>query len=67
MDLGIIKLSKGSQKKDRYMRSLTYEIKKKKQIQMNFFTKQKWTHRYRKQTIVTRGKKVGRNKLGIWD
>ena len=30
MDLGIIKLSKGSQKKDRYMRSLTYEIKKKK-------------------------------------
>ena len=62
MDLGIIKLSKPE--KDRYMR-LIYEIKK--QIQMNFFTKQKWTHRHRKQTMVTKGEKVGRNKLGIWD
>ena len=34
---------------------------------MNFFTKQKWTHRHRKQTMVTKGEKVGRNKLGIWD
>ena len=30
-------------------------------IQMNLFTKRKLTHRHRKQTMVTRGKKGERN------
>ena len=36
-------------------------------IQMNLFTKQKQTHRHRKQTYsYQRGKAGMRNKLGIW-
>ena len=39
-----------------------------KKIQMNLFTKQKQTYRYRKQTYgYQRGKVVGREKLGVWD
>ena len=34
---------------------------------MNLLTKQKQTHRLRKQTMVTRGKGVGEDKLGGWD
>ena len=37
-------------------------------IQMNLFTKQKQTHRHRKQTYgYERGKGQGRDILGIWD
>ena len=36
--------------------------------QMNLFTKQKQTHRHRKQTYsYQRGKIWGRDKLGVWD
>ena len=35
---------------------------------MNLFTKQKYTHRHRKQTYgYQRGKGVERDKLGVWD
>ena len=36
-------------------------------IQMNLFTKQKQTHRHRKQTYgYQRGKRAGEDKLGVW-
>ena len=34
---------------------------------MNLFTKQKQTHRHRKQTMVTKGERAGEDKFGIWD
>ena len=34
---------------------------------MNLFTKQKQTHRHRKQTMVTKGERRGRDKLGVWE
>ena len=35
---------------------------------MNVYAKQKQTHRYRKQTLVTKGEReVGRDKLGVWN
>ena len=34
---------------------------------MNLFTKQKQTHRHRKQTYGYQRGKVGGNKLGVWD
>ena len=40
----------------------------KKMMQVNLFTKQKQTHRHRRQTYgYQRGKGVGRNKLEIWE
>ena len=33
---------------------------------MNLFTKQKQTHRHRKQTYGYQRGKVGRDKLGVW-
>ena len=37
-------------------------------VQVNIFTKQKQTHRLRKQIYgYQRGKEVGRDKLGVWD
>ena len=69
MDLEIIILSEVSQtEKDRYhMISLICGILKK-MIQMNLFTKQKQTHRLRKQTYDYQRRKVGkRDKLGVWD
>ena len=36
----------------------------KKTVQMNLFTKQKWTHRCRKQTYGYQGERRGREKLG---
>ena len=53
--------------KDKYcMISLIYECKK--MIQMNLFTKQKQTHRHRKQTYgYQSGEGLGGDKLGIWD
>ena len=35
--------------------------------QMNLYTKQKQTHRLRKQTSGNQRGKVGRDKLGVWD
>ena len=68
MDLEIIILSEVSQaEKDKYhMISLIYGIlKKKKKIQLNLFTKQKQTHRHRKQTYGYQRGKEGRDKLGV--
>ena len=43
-------------------------VESKKEIQMNLFTKQKQTHRHRKKTYCyQRGKKEGRDRLGVWD
>ena len=54
------KLSKSD--KDKYhMLSLICGIKK--MIQVNLFTKQKQTHRHRKQTY---GYQRGKNTLGVW-
>ena len=36
-------------------------------IQMNLFTKQKQTHRHRKQTYGYQSGKGERDKLGAWD
>ena len=52
-------------------RKISYDItyvESEKIIQMNLFTKQKQTHRLRKQTYgYQRGKLGGRNKLAVWD
>ena len=55
MNLEIIMLTEISQpeKYKYHMISLTCEIKK--MIQMNLFTKQKQTHRYKKQTYTYKG------------
>ena len=46
---------------------VTYTWTRKKIIQMNLFTKQKQTHRLRKQTYGYQSRKVReRDKLGIW-
>ena len=65
MDLEIIMLSEVSQKeKEKYHISLICGILN--MIQMNLFTKQKQTHRRRKQTMVTKGeRRWGRDKLGV--
>ena len=39
----------------------------KKKIQMNLLTKQKETHRHRKQTYGYQKGKGERYKLGVWD
>ena len=63
IDLEIVTLSEVSQtKKDKYMILLICGIQK--MIQMNLFTKQKPTHRLRKQTY---GYHRGMDKLGGWD
>ena len=41
------------------------DYKNIKMIQMNLFTKQKWTHRLSKQTYGY--KRQGREKLGVWN
>ena len=59
MDLEIIILSGVSQTKTNIIRFHLY-VESKKMIQMNFFTKQKQTHRLQKQTYsYQRGKMVG--------
>ena len=56
IDKKAIILSEGSQtEKDKYMISLICGIWK--MIQMNLFTKQKQTHRLRKQTYGTKGER----------
>ena len=66
MDLEIVKLSEVSQtEKDKSMISLTCGIFKKKMVQINLFTKQKQSHRRRKQIYSYQGQKeLGREKLG---
>ena len=69
LKLDIIILNEVSQKeKVRYhMISLICEILKKR-ILMNLFTKQKQTHRHRKQIYGYKGEKGrGKDKLGVWD
>ena len=64
IQLEIIILSEVSQRKTNI--SLICGIEK--MIQMNLFTKQKQTHRIRKQIYgYQRGKVGGRDKLGVWD
>ena len=46
---------------------ISYMWNLKKMMQVNLFTKQKQTHRYRKQTYGYQGVKWGRDKLGDWD
>ena len=69
MDLEIIILSEVSQtEKDKSDMILLICRISKKMIQMNLFTKQKQTHRLRKQTYGYQSEKgVGRDKLGVWD
>ena len=70
MDLELIIISEVSQKENKYyMISLLCEILK---ILQNFtnlknFTKQKQTHRHRKQIYGYQRGKVVRYKLGTWD
>ena len=66
IDLEIIILSEVSQTNTNIIYHLYVESKKV--IQMNLFTKQKQTHRLRKQTYdYQRGKVGGRDKLAVWD
>ena len=70
MDLETIILNEVNQtEKDKYRISPICGIKK--MIRRNLFTKQKQTHRHRKQTYGSqRGKGggvEGRDKLGVWD
>ena len=55
--------------KDKYhMIFVHLYVESKKMIQTNSFTKQKQTHKLRKQTYsYQRGKVVRRDKLGVWD
>ena len=67
MDLEIIILSEVSQRKTNTLRYHLYVGSKKVMLQPNLFTKQKWTHRYRKETYVYQKGKVGWDILAIWD
>ena len=42
-------------------------VEAKKMIQINLFTKEKQTHRHRKQTYGYQRGSRGRDKLGVWD
>ena len=67
MDLEIVILGEVSQtEKEKYhMISIMWNLKK--MIQMKLFTKQKQTHRHRKQTYGYQRGKRGRDKMGVWD
>ena len=68
MDLEIIILSIVYSKLDRERQTYHSYVESKKMIQMNLFTKEKQTHRLRKQTYGYQMGKVGReDKLGVWD
>ena len=56
-------------KSDRNTHIIWYHlyVESKKMIQMNLFTKQKETHRLRKQHGYQRGNVERRDKLGVWD
>ena len=58
VDVEVTILSEVSQKeKDKYCRISLIRWNLKKKIQMNLFTKQKQTHRHRKQIMVTEGER----------
>lgn len=64
MDAEIIILSKSKTN----MRSPIYGIKKKKEMQMNLFTKHRQSHKSQKQIYGYQRENVGRrDKLRIWD
>ena len=66
IDLEIIILSEVNQTKTNIWYHLYMESKN--MIQMNLFTKQKLTHKHKKQTYgFWRGKGREKAKLGIWD
>ena len=65
MDLKIIIFSEVSQRKTNII-CYHLHVESKKMIQMNLFTKQKQTHRPRKQTSGYQRGKGGR-KSGVWD
>ena len=66
MQLTIIILSEVNQTKTNIIWYHLY-VESKKMVQMNLFTKQKLSHRCRKQTYGYQGEKVGRDKLGDRD
>ena len=66
MDLEIIILTEISQTKTNIIWYHLY-VESKKMIQMNLFTKQKYTHRHRKQTHGYQRGGRERDKLGVWD
>ena len=69
MDMEINILSEECKtEKDKYHVILLICGIKKKLMKMNLLTKQKQTHRHRKQIYgCQRRKRVGRDKLGVWD
>ena len=69
MDLEIAVLSEVSQTERQISYDITYMRNlKKTRVQMNLFTKQKYSHRCRKQTYDYQGiRGGGRDKLGDWD
>ena len=66
MDLEVNILSEVSQAKKDKDHDITYVWNLKKEIQMNLFIKQKQIHKYKK-FMVTKGVRVGRDKLEGWD
>ena len=64
MNLEIIILSEVSQKRTNTM---WYYLNEESKKWYNLFTKQKETHRHRKQTLITEGERQRRNKLGVQD
>ena len=67
IDLEIIIPSK-SDRERQILYDITYMWNLKKKIQIHLLTKQKQTHRHRKQTYgYQRGKGRWRDKLGVWD
>ena len=66
MDLEIVILSEVSQtEKDKY--HIILYVESKKMVQMNLFTKQKQSHKCRKQTYGYQRGKGRSDKLGDWD
>ena len=71
MNLETVILSELSQRMTNIIYCLYVESqKKKKKVQINLFSEQKWSHRCRKQTFMVTRKKSERGKeikLGDWD
>ena len=63
-DLESLILSEVNQTKANIIRYHLY-VESEKITQMNLFTKQKWTHRHRKQTYGNKRGKEGRDTLGV--
>ena len=65
MDLETVTLSEVRQRQISY--DIGYKWSLIKMVQMNLFTKQKQSHRCRKQTYGYQWGKGGRDNLGDWD